>query len=117
MSSPPILHTSRFQCTSQSRSEIEEAAVRDTVLVCVTTVEGENLPPETSSACRSIPSRCLCVEISLGKGEPSGGPLWRVFESCLRSGHRSHSPESLIVVSQRLCLIQRHEVSIIPCLM
>ena len=49
----------------QSCRHVEEAAIRDGILVIVTVVEGENLPSETSATRQVVPSRCLLVEDSL----------------------------------------------------
>ena len=56
----------------QSSGHVEEAAVRDCVLVIVTVVEGEDLPFQPAGAGRSVPSQGLGVEDSLCESEP----LW-----------------------------------------
>jgi len=55
---------------SQPGGNVEEAALRDGVLVIVSIVEGENLPLETSTAASSVPSTGLKVEDGLSKSEP-----------------------------------------------
>jgi hypothetical protein len=93
----------------ESRSDVEETAVGDGVLVVVSVVEGEDLPPQTSAACRLVPALVLCVEDGLSKREPRGLPISKIGQFVLRRGHGGHSPESLIVVSERLGLVVGHE--------
>lgn len=53
--------------SGQAGGHIEEAAVRDGVLVIVAGVEREDLPPQSSGTSRGVPSQSLRVEDSLGK--------------------------------------------------
>lgn len=57
---------------SQSCCQLEEATVGDAVLVIVSSVEGENLPPQSSVAGRCVPPTDLQVEDGLSEGKP----LW-----------------------------------------
>lgn len=56
----------------QSGCELEEATVGDAVLVVVSFVEGEDLPPEPSVAGCGVPASGLQVEDGLSQGQP----LW-----------------------------------------
>lgn len=46
----------------QSCCNVEECAVRDSVLIVETVVEGKDLPVESSTAGRRVPARRLCIE-------------------------------------------------------
>lgn len=58
-----ICHVSRIPC--QSCGEVEEAAIRNSVLVLISTVERIYLPFQPPAASVHIPSRSLLVEYRL----------------------------------------------------
>ncbi|KUI59387.1 hypothetical protein VP1G_11117 [Cytospora mali] len=74
----------------QPRPDVEEAAVRDGVLVRVAVVEGEDLPPQSAAAILLVPACCVLVEDGLGQGEPLdavGACVVGVEEVHLGGGH------------------------------
>lgn len=50
----------------QTSRELEETAIGDGVLVIIPIVEGEDLPPQSSSTVLCVPSRYLEIEYCLG---------------------------------------------------
>ena len=96
---------------SETCGDVEEAAIRDRVLVMIAIIEREDLPPQSSAACLHIPPASLRVEYTLSKSQPLWLILRRIWEAILGSGHGSEGPEHLIVIAFRFCLIWRHEVA------
>lgn len=97
---------------SQASSHVEEAAIRDGVLIVVAVVEGEDLPLQPAPTGGGIPTRCLGVEDSLCESEPLRLIFRRVWKDILCCRESGHSPERLVIVAFGLCLVGRHEVII-----
>jgi hypothetical protein len=96
---------------SKASGNIKESAIRDRVLIVIAIVQRKNLPSQTSTASILAPAISLQVENTLGKSQP----LWlvrrRVRKSSFSRHHGSESPEHLVVVALRFCLVGRHEIS------
>ena len=86
---------------SQTRGELEECPRADGVLVVVALVESEDLPTETSTACRGVPTRGLFIEDSLRQGHPRvrGDERRGEREILLGGVHGRESPHGLIIVA------------------
>lgn len=98
---------------SKTRTEVEEAAVRNAVLVVISVVGEGNLPSQTATTSSIVSSRVsLGVEDGLSQGKPLRLSLGRIGEVLLGGKHSSHSPETLIVVSERCCDVGGHVVLI-----
>lgn len=94
----------------QTSGEVEESSVGRRVLVVVPIVEGENLPSQSSSTGRGVPSNSLRIEDGGSDRDPGRSSGRRVGILVLGRGHDSKSPEDLIIVSFRLGLVRRHVV-------
>lgn len=94
----------------QASGKVEEATVRDRILVSVTIVERKNLPSQTSTTRCIVPASGLCVKDRLCKRKPLGLIRRRIRKVNLSSRHRCQPPKSLIVVSLCLRLVWCHVV-------
>lgn len=81
--------------------QLEEAAVRDGVLVAVPVVEGVDLPAQAAAAGVGVPAQRLRVEHGLREREPVRGARRRVGEVLLSCGDHGEAPETLVVVALR----------------
>ena len=100
----------------EARREVEEAPVRDGVLVVVAGVEREDLPlePAAARARREVPAGRLRVEDALREGQPREGVrVRRVREFLFSCLQRREPPEGLVVVAFRARLVARHEVAFV----
>lgn len=89
--------------------QIEEAALRDGVLVRVTGVEGKDLPSQATAAGSVVPAAGLQVEDGLGEGEPLrlvGGRVWKVV---FGGRHGGECPKGLVVIAGRCGLVRSGE--------
>ena len=94
----------------QASGKVKKSSIGRRVLVVVTVVEGENLPSQSSTASRRVPSNSLGVEDGGSDRDPSGSPRRRVGILVLGRGHDSKSPENLVVISFGLSLVRGHVV-------
>ena len=94
----------------QSRAEVDEAGIGGGVLVPVTQVEGENLPPESAVAVLVVPPDLLAIPHPLRQRQPLRLARRGVGELVLRRRHGAHAPKRLIVVSLLLRHVGRHVV-------
>lgn len=82
-----------------------------TVLVVISIVGEGNLPSKTAVACVVVSSRrSLGVEDSLSQCQPLGLVRWGIRELELSGQHCRHTPETLIIVSERGCDVGGHVV-------
>ncbi|KAH3677804.1 hypothetical protein OGATHE_000458 [Ogataea polymorpha] len=100
----------------EPRANVEQACVRDRVLVVVARVPLENLPSESSSTVLRVPSPGHRIEHRLRKIQPLRLVGRRVCEVPLRRLDRSNAPERLIIVSLGGGLIQRDVIPVVSCL-
>ncbi len=100
----------------ETSAKVEEASIRDGVLVVITSIEGEDLPSQATVAVLVVPSRCLRVENPLGQLQPLGFVRWRIWELLLGSSHGCHPPKALIIIALRLGLVRCHVIIIWTCL-
>ena len=68
----------------QTGTQIEETTVGDRILVVVSSIESEDLPPQAATAVLSVPPASLIVENSLCQRQPLGLVRWRIWEFLLR---------------------------------
>ena len=85
----------------QPGGQVEEAAVRDGVLVVEAAVELRDLPAEAAATGVAVPLLGLPVEDGLSECKPLRLVRRWIGEPVLGRGHGCHSPESLVVVTLR----------------
>lgn len=79
--------------------QLEEAAIRDRVLVHIAGVFGVDLPFEAAAAGASHPAGDVVVEDVGADGDPVGVRGWGSGKAILSGGHGCQGPEGLIVVA------------------
>ena len=92
---------------SQSSTNIDEAAVRDAVLVIVALVEGEDLPAQATAARLRIPPNGLAIKHCLRERQPLRLFVAWVLKLELGGAHRCHAPEGLVIVAEILGAVGR----------
>jgi hypothetical protein len=97
----------------QACSNVEKASIGDCVLVVVAVVEGEDLPPQASATGRIVPAVLLGVEDGLRQAEPRRLSISKIGQFIFRGRHGRHSPKGLVIVSEGLGLVGRHESAVV----
>lgn len=99
------------EVAGESRPQVEEAAVRDGILVVVAVIRERDLPAQAAAAGVVVAARVgLRVEDGLRQRQPLRLVGRRVREVLLRRLHRRHRPEGLVVVAQGGCVVRGHVV-------
>lgn len=94
----------------QPRPNIKETPIRNRVLVIISIIKRENLPPQSASTSRSIPACSHRIKHRLRERQPPRLAARRVLEFLFGRGHGCHAPEALVVISFCFGLVGGHVV-------